>query len=78
MFQIKRVKYILSLMFLGTMLCSCSIKANYNNCPRYPVGGKPVYEELKSIPYEGYEDFWEWVGRVNKLREELELCLKDQ
>jgi hypothetical protein len=48
--------------------------ANYSNCPTYPVGGKAVYEELVSIPYEGYENFWEWIGRIDKLRQELELC----
>jgi hypothetical protein len=49
--------------------------ANYNNyCPIYPVAGKPVYEELKNIPYQGYEDFWEWMGRINKLKGELEIC----
>lgn len=55
-------------------LCSCSTMANYSNCPTYPVGGKAVYEELVSIPYEGYENFWEWIGRIDKLRQELELC----
>lgn len=53
------------------------MKVDYNLCPAYPVGGKPVAEELKNVPYEGYEDFWEWIARINKLREELELCRKN-
>lgn len=56
------------------VLCGCSTTANYNNCPTYPVGGEKVAEELEKVPYEGYEDFWEWIGRINKLREELNLC----
>jgi hypothetical protein len=51
--------------------------ASYDNyCPVYPVAGKPVYEELKNIPYQGYEDFWEWMGRINKLKGELDICQK--
>ena len=68
---------MLSLISPVILLCSCSMKVDYNLCPVYPVGGKPVAEELKNVPYEGYEDFWEWVARVNKLREELELCRKN-
>ena len=56
------------------VLCSCSTTEYYNLCPTYPVGGEKVAEELETIPYGGYEDFWEWIGRINKLREELELC----
>jgi len=47
---------------------------SYNNCPVYPVGGEKVGQELSNIPYQGYENFWQWIGRIDKLRQELELC----
>jgi hypothetical protein len=54
-------------------LCSC-VRENYENCPIFPVAGESVGGELKNIPYNGYENFWEWLGRINKLRQELDLC----
>lgn len=65
---------MLSPMLAALICCSSCTTANYNNCPAYPVGGKAVGAELENIPYAGYEDFWEWLGRVDKLRQELELC----
>lgn len=70
----RRLKYILLLLLVVIILFGCSTTANYNNCPAYPVGGKNVGDELKGVPYAGYEDFWEWLGRIDKLRQELELC----
>lgn len=46
----------------------------YNNCPTYPVAGEKVAKELGDLPYVGYENTWEWIGRIDKLRQELELC----
>lgn len=40
----------------------------------YPVAGKKVAQELEKAELDEAENFWEWMGRVNKLREELELC----
>lgn len=73
--QKKQQRYTHSLILAGILCLSSCTTANYSyNCPVYPVAGKPVYEELKNIPYQGYEDFWEWMGRINKLRGELEIC----
>lgn len=70
----RKLKYILLLMLSAMILFGCSTPANYNNCPVYPVGGRAVGQELEKVPYQGYERFWEWLGRVDKLRQELELC----
>lgn len=70
----RKLIYILSLILAVIVLCSCSTTVSYNICPSYPVGGEKVAEELEKVPYDGYEDFWEWIARINKLREELELC----
>ena len=57
------------------LLTSCQ-KVNYNNCPEYPIAGPKVANELKNASYTEYPNTWEWIGRINKLRQELELCKK--
>lgn len=76
MFQKKNLKYIPVLTLLVLSLSACSTAVNYNNCPVFPIGGKKVAEELKNVPYDGYENTWEWIARLNKLKQELELCKK--
>lgn len=55
------------------MICLSSCAAEYCSpvMPVYPVAGEKVAAELENIPYSGYEDFWEWLARVDKLRQEL-------
>ncbi|MBO4294719.1 MAG: hypothetical protein J5896_04670 [Alphaproteobacteria bacterium] len=55
-------------------LSACSCKINYDNCPVYPKGGKKVGEELNKLSYSEYPNLWEWLARVNKLKQELDLC----
>ena len=54
-------------------MSSC-VRANYDFCPMYPVAGEKVASELDQVEFEKAENFWEWLGRIEKLREELELC----
>ena len=70
----RKLKYILLLM-LGVICClnGCTT-ANYNFCVSYPIAGEKVAAELEKVPYNGYENFWEWLGRIDKLRQEIELC----
>ena len=63
---------VLTLVVIS-FLCSCQ-RVSYNNCATFPIGGKKVAEELKNTSYNGYEDFWEWVARLNKLKQELDTC----
>ena len=74
MLKRKNLPYILAPM-LGAMLClsSCA-KTNYNFCPAYPTAGPEVAKELENIDYSRYSRFWEWLARIDKLRQELELC----
>lgn len=46
----------------------------YDSCPLYPVGGEKVAAELEKVSYEQAPAFWEWLGRIDKLRQELEVC----
>lgn len=74
MLKRKKLKYGLSLTLIGmSLLTSCRV-VNYSNCPTYPIAGDKVAKEITSLSVEEYPNFWDWVGRINKLREELELC----
>lgn len=66
--------FILLVILLVILLSSCSRTINSSLCPTFPIGGKKVAEELKNVPYEGYEDTWEWIARLYKLKQELDLC----
>ena len=61
-------------MLILIVLFGCSTKVNYSSCPTYPVGGPAVGAELSRLDSTEYAHTWEWVGRINKLRQELELC----
>ena len=55
------------------MIClsSCAqVSSDY--CPVYPVAGVAVAEELEQAG--DLPATWEWIGRIDKLRRELELC----
>lgn len=61
------------------MICLSSCAAvNYSpSCPAYPVAGKVVAAELEKFQFEQAPAFWEWMGRIDKLRQELEICHKN-
>ena len=65
-------------MLIGMSLLTSCKAVNYDNCPVYPVAGQKVAEELKKAPYNEYPNTWEWLGRINKLRQEIELCKKNK
>ena len=48
------------------------------SCPVYPVAGPEVARELEQADYASYPHTWEWIGRINKLRQELELCSRSK
>jgi len=50
------------------------VQVNYNFCPVYPLAGPAVAEELENATAEDYPATWEWIGRIDKLRQELEIC----
>lgn len=70
----KNLKYIL-LLTLAVLSSSCaSAEVNYRQCASFPIGGEKVAEELEKVPYSQFEDFWEWIDRLYKLKQELDLC----
>ena len=64
------MKLFLWVSFLFLFACSTT---NYNHyCPVYPIAGDKVAKELESAG--DLPNTWEWIGRINKLKQELDLC----
>ena len=74
MLRRKKPIFILSQILAAILFLSSCTTANYDNCPRWPVAGEKVAQELEKADYSEFPNTWEWIGRLNKLREELELC----
>ena len=45
-------------------------------CPPWPPTGAVVADEIESrmMPAENYPAFWDWVDRLDILREQLKAC----
>lgn len=61
------------MLVVMSCLSSCNTTV-YNYCPMYPIAGPKVAQELEQISAQAYPYTWEWLGRINKLRQELEIC----
>lgn len=75
MWKRRRLRFTLALM-PAAMIClsSCAPVGYSPGCPVYPVAGEKVAAELEKISYDQAPNFWEWLGRIDKLRQELEVC----
>ena len=62
-------------MLINLICLSSCTTINSDYCPIYPIAGRMVAEEINNI--EG-KHFWEWIGRIDKLRRQLELCKKKE
>ncbi len=62
----------------AVMIClsSCATESYNPSCPVYPVAGERVAAELEKVNYSEFPNTWEWIGRIDKLRQELEVCGK--
>ena len=68
---------IVGLAIAASCLTACATGLFDNtpsNCPPWPEAGDRVAEELEAVPFEGFEDFWEWMSRLDKLRDQLDAC----
>jgi len=43
-------------------------------CPDPVWMDAPVAEELEDVPFEGHEDLYSWMSRIERLNEALEAC----
>ena len=56
---------------------SCLSSCAKENCevgglPEFPRAGAKVADEMETLSAEEFPNLWEWVARLNKLRQELE------
>ena len=58
-------------MLLSLSCLSCCAQTSYEICPVYPIAGEKVAAEIADL---NGPAFWEWLGRINKLRQQLEIC----
>ncbi|MBQ8630401.1 MAG: hypothetical protein IJ479_01625 [Alphaproteobacteria bacterium] len=57
------------------MLCLSSCAADSSElCPAFPLAGERVAAELQQAGYQEYKYTWEWIGRLEKLKRQLDLC----
>lgn len=74
------MKILIVLITLGITSCLpewLGGEEDINPCPPWPVAGPNVAEELNEIPFEGNEHFYEWLDRLDKLRQQLEVCREE-
>lgn len=63
------------LLMLSAQLCLSSCSKNSSEfCHVYPRAGAKVAKELENLSGTDYPATWEWIGRINKLRLQLEIC----
>lgn len=64
---------MLSLMLIVlSFLNSCAQEfCEQTVLPEFPRAGVKVAEELQTLNTEDYPNLWEWIARLNKLRQEL-------
>ena len=65
---------MLSLTLAALSCLSSCTTVNSNYCPVWPPAGPAVAAGPGKANYSEFPNTWEWLGRLNKLRQELELC----
>ena len=66
----QRRKWLHGLMLLLTLSASGCAKARCD-CPPWPVAGAAVAQELDYLPEKDFPALWEWLARLDKLRDQL-------
>ena len=64
--------FIPALMLLVLLLLNSCKTTNFSYCPMFPIGGKEVAKELEKAGE--LPNTWEWIGRLYKLKQELDIC----
>lgn len=70
----KEQKFKLSPMLLAmSLLNSCAtVNCEPEITPLFPYAGAKVATEMENLSAEDFPNLWEWIARLNKLRQELE------
>jgi hypothetical protein len=66
-----------SLLCIGLLFLSgCGAASVPSSCPPPRWADEKVAEELENVPYDGYEDFWQFMSDIETLNRQLEVCRK--
>ena len=74
------IRRILLFALIATLAISLSIYGSavfeVGSCPTWPEAGSVVAEEVerRMMSADQFPAFWEWMGRVGKLRDQLLAC----
>ena len=74
---IRRISPLALIATLAIFLSACGSAAfEADSCPTWPAAGPAVAEEMKAgaMPPDRFPAFWEWMGRLDKLRDQLVAC----
>ena len=74
---IRRISPLVLLATLAIFLSACGSAAfEADSCPTWPTAGPAVAEEMEAgaMPPDRFPAFWEWMARVDKLRDQLLSC----
>lgn len=74
MLTVNKLKFSLALMPAALSCLNSCTTVSYNYCPVYPTAGPEVAAELEKASYSEFPNTWEWISRIDKLKQELELC----
>ncbi len=74
MLKSKSGRYVRVLIPVAMSCLGGCTTTNYSYCPVYPVAGEKVAQELEQVSFDKAPYFWQWLGQIDKLREELEVC----
>ena len=66
----QRQKWLHGLMLLLTLSASGCAKAGCD-CPPWPIAGPAVAKELDYLPEKEFPALYEWLARLDKLRDQL-------
>lgn len=72
-----RVQSFTVAIYLIGLVSACALLSSdpvTDVCPPPQWMDDKVAEELEGVPFEGHEDFWSWVSRIERLNEALEAC----
>ncbi len=74
---IRRILPLALIATLAVSLSACGSAAfEADSCPTWPAAGPAVAEEMEAgamLP-DRFPAFWEWMGRLDKLRDQLSDC----
>lgn len=69
-----RLPLVLSVVAMSFLAGCESATVVANACPPPSYPDTKVAEELENIPFEGYEDFWDWMDQISKQNDQLSVC----